>query len=59
MTNIWLVPTANPLLNTFLRSLIVMAIMILGFKTSWYSAYWAGIVHDIISLNLLRDIIDP
>jgi hypothetical protein len=59
MPNIWLVPTANPLLNTFLRSLVVMAVMILGFKTSWYSAYWGGIVHDIISLNLLRDIIDP
>ena len=53
-----MVPTANPLLNTFIRSLIVMTVMILGFKTSWYSAYWGGIVHDIISLNLIRDIID-
>ena len=58
MPSIWMMPTANPLLNTFIRSLIVMAVMILGFKTSWYSAYWGAIIHDAISLVLIRDIID-
>ena len=52
-----MVPTANPLINTFLRSLIVIAMMILGFKTSWYSAYWGAIIHDAISLVLIRDLI--
>ena len=52
--NVWLVPTANVLINTFLRSLIVIAVMILGFKTSWYSAYWGAIIHDAISLVLVR-----
>ena len=57
MPSVWMVPTANPLINTFLRSLIVIAMMILGFKTSWYSAYWGAIIHDAISLVLIRDLI--
>lgn len=57
MPNVWMVPTANPLINTFLRSLIVIATMILGFKTSWYSAYWGAIIHDAVSLVLIRDLI--
>lgn len=52
-----MVPTANPLINTFLRSLIVIAVMILGFKTSWYSAYWGAVIHDAISLILIKDIV--
>ena len=55
--NIWLLPTANPLINTFLRSLIVIAVMILGLKTSWYSAYWGAVIHDAISLVLIRDLV--
>ena len=55
--NVWFVPTADPLINTFLRSIIVIVIMILGFQTSWYSAYWGAIVHDIISLVLIRDLV--
>ena len=51
--NVWFVPTANVLVNTFLRSLIVIAIMILGFKTSWYLAYWGAIIHDAVSLVLV------
>ena len=51
--NAWLLPTSNVLVNTFLRSLVVIATMILGFKTSWYSAYWGAIIHDAISLTLL------
>jgi hypothetical protein len=55
--NIWLLPTADPLINTFLRSIVVIAVMILGFKTSWYSAYWGAIVHDAISLCLVRNLV--
>ena len=55
--NVWLLPTANPLINTFLRSLVLIAIMVLGLKTSWYSAYWGAVVHDAISLILIRDIV--
>ena len=46
-------PTSNLLVNTFLRSLVVIAIMILGFKTTWYFAYWAAIIHDTISLVII------
>jgi len=55
--NFWLLPTTNALINTFLRSLVVIAVMILGFKTTWYSAYWGAVVHDAISLILIRDLV--
>jgi len=55
--NLWFFPTANLLINTFLRSLVVIAFMILGLKTSWYSAYWGAVIHDAISLVLIRDLI--
>jgi hypothetical protein len=55
--DLWFLPTANPLLNTFLRSIVVILIMIFGFKTSWYSAYWGAIIHDVISLVLIRDLV--
>lgn len=51
----WLFPTANVLVNTFLRSLVVIATMILGFKTSWYSAYWGAVIHDAVSLVLVKN----
>jgi hypothetical protein len=54
--NIWLIPTLNPLINTFLRSLVVIATMILGFNTSWYAAYWGAVIHDGISLVVLRNL---
>ena len=50
----FLVPTSNALINTFLRSIVVIAIMILGFGTTWYSAYWGAVIHDAISLILIR-----
>ena len=53
----WYFPTSNLLVNTFLRSLIVIAVMILGFKTSWYSAYWGAVIHDAISLTLIKNMI--
>jgi hypothetical protein len=55
--DLWFLPTANPLLNTFLRSIVVILIMIFGFKTRWYSAYWGAIIHDVISLVLIRDLV--
>ncbi len=50
--NIFFFPTANPLLNTFLRSIIVILFMIFGLRTSVYTAYWGAIVHDAISLTV-------
>jgi len=54
MVDLWLFPTSNVLINTFLRSLVVIAVMILGFGTSWYAAYWGAVVHDAVSLVLVR-----
>ena len=47
-------PTSNLLVNTFLRSIVVIAIAILGFQSSWYVAYWSAVVHDGISLVLIQ-----
>jgi hypothetical protein len=54
MVDIWLVPTSNVLINTFLRSIIVIAVMILGFHSTWYEAYWGAVIHDAISLILVK-----
>lgn len=53
----WFWPTSNVLVNTFLRSIVVIAVAILGFQTSWYTAYWAAIIHDAISLILVRPLL--
>jgi len=55
--NVWFFPTSNLLINTFLRSIVLILIMIFGFKTSWYSAYWGAVIHDGISLILIRDLV--
>ena len=47
-------PTSNRLINTFLRSIVVIAVAILGFQSSWYVAYWSAVIHDAISLVLIR-----
>ena len=47
-------PTSNVLINTFLRSIVVIAIAVLGFQSSWYVAYWSAVIHDAISLILIR-----
>ena len=57
MDAVWLFPTSNPVLNTFLRSLIVIAVSLLGFKTTWYAAYWAAVIHDAVSLVLIRPLL--
>ena len=50
----WLVPTSNALLNTFARSILLFVAMVFGFGTTFYTAYWGAIVHDTISLILIR-----
>jgi hypothetical protein len=57
MNYFWWIPTSNLLINTFLRSIVVITIMIIGFQSSWYSAYWAAIIHDAISLVLIRNLL--
>jgi hypothetical protein len=52
-----LFPTANPILNTFLRSVLLILSMVFGFKTTLYTAYWGAVVHDAISLWLIRNIV--
>ena len=50
--NILYIPTANPLLNTFIRSMVMFAILVFAFGQTYKNAYWAAIVHDAISLSL-------
>lgn len=57
MVDVFLFPTSNVLINTFLRSIIVILVMILGFQSSWYEAYWGAVIHDAISLFLVRSYI--
>lgn len=49
-----LVPTSNVLINTFLRSIVVIAIVLLS-GYSWYAAYWGAVIHDAISLIIVRN----
>jgi hypothetical protein len=55
--DLWFFPTANLLVNTFLRSIIVILIIVFGFKASWYSAYVGAVIHDGVSLILIRNMI--
>jgi hypothetical protein len=57
MVDVFLFPTSNVLINTFLRSMIVIVVMIMGFQTSWYEAYWGAVIHDAISLFIVRSYI--
>jgi hypothetical protein len=57
MVDVFLFPTSNVLINTFLRSIIVILVMIMGFQTSWYEAYWGAVIHDAISLFIVRSYI--
>ena len=49
----WLIPTSNVILNTVLRSLVLVAFLYFFQKTDLYVAYWWAIVHDIISLIVI------
>ena len=55
--NVWLLPTANPVLNTFLRSIVLILFMVFGLNSAWYTAYWGAIVHDTISLILIYPLV--
>jgi len=55
--NIWLFPFADPIINTILRGFTVALVAVYGFKTSWYKGYWLAILHDIVSLILIRDMV--
>ena len=55
--NVLLWPTANPILNTFLRSIVLILGMFFGLKTTLYSAYWGAVIHDAISLWLIRHLV--
>ena len=57
MVNVFLFPTSNVLINTFLRSIIVILVMIFGFQSSWYEAYWGAVIHDAVSLFIVRSYI--
>ena len=52
-----LFPTSNVLINTFLRSIVLILLMVFGMGTTFYSAYWGAIVHDTISLVLVRSMV--
>ena len=47
-------PAQNVILNTFLRSIVLILVMIFAFNQTLYTAYWGAIVHDIISLIVIR-----
>jgi hypothetical protein len=55
--NVFLYPSANPILNTFLRSIVLILAMVFGFGTSIYTAYWGAVIHDAISLILIRPLL--
>ena len=55
--NVWLYPTANAILNTFLRSIVLILFMVFGLKSSIYIAYWAAIIHDTISLIMIYPLV--
>jgi hypothetical protein len=44
-------------LNTVLRSIVLILLMVFGMGTTLYTAYWGAIVHDIVSLVLIRDLV--
>jgi len=51
--NLLYIPTSNAILNVFLRSIVLILILVFGLKTSIYNAYWGAIIHDAISLLLI------
>jgi hypothetical protein len=55
--NFWLFPFANPIINTVLRGFLVALAAVYVGNVSWYNGYWLAIVHDIISLFLIRDLV--
>lgn len=54
--DIFLFPTANVLINTFLRSIVVIVVLLFAGQT-WYTAYWGAVIHDAVSLILVQSYI--
>jgi hypothetical protein len=50
-------PFSNLLLNTLLRSVVMFVVLIFAFGISPYNSYWVAIVHDAISLLLIRNLV--
>jgi hypothetical protein len=40
-----------------MRGLLVLLVSVYGFKTTWYNGYWLAIIHDTISLLLIKDLV--
>jgi len=57
MNYFWWIPTSNLLINTFIRGFLVLLVSVYGFKTTWYNGYWLAIIHDAISLVLIKDLL--
>ena len=57
MDAFWLFPTANPVLNVLLRSIVLVVGLIYAAGWTLYNAYWVAIVHDVISLVLVRHLV--
>lgn len=57
MDAFWLFPTANPVLNILLRSIVLVVGLIFAGNWTFYNAYWVAIVHDVISLLGIRHLV--
>lgn len=55
--NIHLFPTSNVILNIFIRSMVMFVGLVFGGGVSFYNAYWVAVVHDTISLILIRNLV--
>lgn len=53
--DILFIPTSNLLINTFLRGILVLLVSVCGFKTTWYLGYVYAVLHDAISLFIIRN----
>jgi hypothetical protein len=52
--NILEIPTNNLLINTFIRGFLVLLVSVYAFKKTWYVGYWFAILHDAISLMIIK-----
>jgi hypothetical protein len=55
--NFWLFPTGDALINTFIRGVLVLLVSVFAFKISWYNGYWLAVIHDGISLILIKGLV--
>lgn len=57
MDAFWLFPTANPVINVLLRSIVLVVGLIYVGGWTLYNAYWVAVVHDVISLLSIRHLV--